>query len=236
MNYSTGINWELFFKQVDLVYNDSPLYIKNFLPTPSNFISWKDVNNILNNTDLKWSIIEDSKDIFIPTYNSFTNKNFQDKKFISHHINKGNTFIIQEYITYNEYTKTLLNEIESYFRVASGSHIFGSKNVGSTNSYLPHIDEDPLFIFNIEGKTKWNLFSNKVSNLLEREEINDKIDYKRLTPNFTQILSPGDFLYIPQRTFHSATPIMDSPYRLSLNVSNFLSKVNFRIDKNYYNV
>jgi ribosomal protein L16 Arg81 hydroxylase len=236
MNYNTGINWDLFFTQVDLIHDDKPVYIKNFLPNPKNFITWEDVSIILNNSSLKWRIIKKGLETQVPVYTSFTGDILQNKEFIQEHINSGSTFIIEKFITYNEFVKSLLNEIENYFSVAAGAHIFGSKNNSKTISYSPHVDNDPLFIFNIEGITKWSLFSNMSSSLLTRNEINWNIESNKLTPHSDYTLSPGDFLYIPKRFYHTASPFTQDPYRLSLNVSTFLDQVSSRIDKTYYQI
>tara|TARA_R100001463_G_scaffold12998_6_gene34757 strand:+ start:41 stop:745 length:705 start_codon:yes stop_codon:yes gene_type:complete len=234
MSYSTNINWDLFFNQVDLIHNDKPIYIKNFLPNFQDYISWKDVNNILNNSLLNWRLIKDGYGVNIPTYNTFTGDILQDKSFISSLINKGSTFIIEKFITYNEPVKSLLNDIEAHFNISAGAHIFGSKNQPQTKSYSPHVDNDPLFIFNIKGTTKWNLYSNPTSRLLQRDEINSNVIKENLTPYPDVILHPGDFLYIPQRIYHTASPTTTDLHRLSLNVSTFLD-LN-PIDKNYYQI
>ena len=236
MSYNTDINWDLFFNQVDLIYDDKPIFIKNFLPNPKNFITWDSVNTILNNSSLEWRIIENNSSIQIPTYKPFTGGIFQDKKFIQNHINKGNTFIIENYVIYNEFVKSLLSEIEKYLNIVAGAHIFGSKNKKETVSYPPHIDDNPLFIFNIEGITKWNLFSNNSSFLFNRDEINKNVQSNKLVPHSEYILAPGDFLYIPTRVFHKATPNIKDSYRLSLNIATFLNMLDFKIDKNYYQI
>lgn len=234
MNYNTGINWDLFFNQVDLVHDDKPVYIQNFISNPQNFVSWEDISSILNNHLLEWRIINNGFETKVPVYQSFIGDIFQDKSFIYEHIKKGSTFIIEKYITYNEYVKSLLVEIENHFDVAAGAHIFGSKNKPKTISYSPHIDYDPLFIFNIEGITTWDLFTNKSSTLLTRNEVNQNVELNKLTLYSTYNLSPGDFLYIPQRTYHKAIPDTNHPHRLSLNVSTFVNQSSLRIDKSYY--
>ena len=105
----------------------NPIFIKGFLPNPKNFITWDIVNAILNNSSLKWRIIENKNPIQIPTYKPFTGDVFQDKKFIQNCINKGNTFIIENYVIYNEFVKSLLSEIEKYFNITAGAHIFWFK-------------------------------------------------------------------------------------------------------------
>ena len=193
--------------------------------------------NILNNTYLHWKFIRNREFPKVPNIEYFNGLSTQNKKAIQYYVNEGYTFIIEGYEIYNEPIKSLLSEIEQKIDGHTRINIFGSKNKATTNSYPPHLDETPLLIFQAVGKAEWNLYSNKTSNLFFRETINQNCDYSKLNQSHQFTLSPGDFLYIPQRYFHKVKDFSNEPYRLSFHVASFSSEreVN-RYDKNYYQI
>ena len=235
MSYNTDINWDLFFTE-ELKYDDKPIYIKNFLPKVEKYVNWDIIQHILNNTNLSWRFINNRNFPEIPLVQYFDKSIAQNKTAIQHYINEGYTFIIDGYDIYNEYIKSLCLEIEARTDAFAKIKIFGSKNTQFTNSYPPHLDETPLLIFQTAGKAEWNLYSNRTSNLYERETINQNLDYTRLTQSHQFLLSPGDFLYVPQRYFHKVKDFKKEPYRLSLHIAPFLLEEGIKFDKNYYNI
>ena len=246
MNYNTNINWDLFFDQIDLIYNDKPVFVQNFLPDYEKYISWQDVENSLNYYNYRWSIIENSSRINIPEYADSNNKSSQNKSFISHHINQGNTFIIGDFSIHNFLIKGLCQEIENIFpEIACGVNVFGSKTTTTTSSFKPHSDKHPIFVFNIAGECDWTLYKNQSSYLLGHHDLNILVNEKDLSPSLEITLSPGDMLYIPQKVYHLAKPKDTEPYRLSLSVCGFDHKLssngqllskNMKIDKNHYQI
>jgi ribosomal protein L16 Arg81 hydroxylase len=228
MNYNTDINWDLFFSQVDLIYDDKPLLIKNFIPNPESLASWKDVEKSLNGYELGWEIIENSKKINIPTLNiRWKNGGYFDKEFIYNNINQGKTFQITRYSTQNNYIRKICSEIETLFPVTTDAHLYGSK--GNNSSSFPyHYDRPTNFIIQTYGECKWEVYSNTIS-LLFQEDF-PRLDPTKLTPIIQTTLTPGDLLYIPSRFHHAAFP--NQP-RLSVSIPCFPGTVG-RWDKTIY--
>lgn len=228
MKYKSGINWNLFLNEVDLLHNDKPVYLKNFVPNYQNLLSWGDVESSLNNYQSEWEIINNrGHKVDIPLVKNQWSPPYQNKNFIHKHIQNGSTFTLSKYSVYNNYTKTLGSEIEDVFKVSSEMFVFGSKKESSP-SFKPHYDEPSNFIIQIEGNTKWIVYSNTISELISNPPIPP--DFQKLSPLIETTLQPGDFLYIPSRCFHVAIP--QSP-RLSISIP-CKPGTHGRIDKTIY--
>jgi ribosomal protein L16 Arg81 hydroxylase len=228
----TGVDWAFFSSQVDLVHNDKPLYIPNFLPSPNKYVTWNDIENYINLSQGHFSIIDNESKNLIPSpfISSFNNREIQDKNHTHQNINNGSSFILAEHDLHHLYTSALSSEIDDIFKVASEAQVIGSKNSNSI-SFPPHLDSDPVFIFQIQGEIEWTLYDNKVTNLGNRDLINKYLDYNKLTNPKTYPLSPGDFLYVPQRTYHN---IKVKSQRLTLTFPCHNIEYTSPIDRNYY--
>jgi len=229
MNYNTGINWNLFFNQVDLIHDDKPVYIKNFIPNPEKLASWEDVEKALNSYQTHWNLLKNNKKVNIPTHSAFWGEEYLDKNFIQNHIQKGKTFIILKYSIFNSYAKKICSEIENLFPVIADSHVYGSKGNSST-SLSHHYDRPSNFIIQTYGKCEWKIYLNSISSLIQ--ENFPPLNPQKLTPLIEVVLSPGDILYIPSRFHHVALPT--NP-RLSVSIP-CTPEVKGRWDKNYYKI
>ena len=233
-NISTEANWSLFFQQVDLYQNDKPVLVKNFLPHPEKYLSWKDVQISLDGYYSHWEIIKNGIKQNIPKIPSRWHNEFYDKKFLSDSINNNDIFTILNYSIHNEYTRALCKEIEELFPVVAEIHVYGSK--GNTSSSFPqHYDMPSNFIIQAYGECKWEVYSNSISNLLEASNYTPS-DLTQFTPLIQTTLKPGDMIYIPSRTYHAAFP--DQP-RLSISIpchSSISTGADGRVDKNYFKI
>ena len=231
MNYNTGINWELFFDQVDLVHNDKPIYIPNFLPNPEKLVSWKDVEKFLNNyqPQSSWELIKNNKVLNIPTCTLKWGGDYPDKKFVKQHITQGETFIMLKYSIFNTYAKAICKEIEDLFPVVTDVHVYGSK--GSTSTSFPyHYDTPSNFIIQAYGKCDWKIYNSSISSLIQ--ENFPSLNPQKLNPIIEVTLTPGDMLYIPPRFHHASFP--NQP-RLSASIP-CLPGTGGRWDKEYYKI
>jgi hypothetical protein len=229
MNYNTGINWDLFFDQVDLIHDDKPIYIKNFLPNPEKLASWEDVEKALNNYGAKWEIIKNNQNVNIPKNFLKWSEEYFDKSFIHNCINKGETFVIEKYSIQNDYARSICKEIEDLFPVITDIHVYGSKGNIST-SFPYHYDLPANFIIQTYGECNWKVFNNSISTLLEITKYAPNPN--KLTPIIETILTPGDMLYIPSRYHHAAFP---NQSRLSASIPCYPGTEG-RWDKNYYKI
>jgi hypothetical protein len=229
MNYNTGINWDLFFNQVDLIHNDKPIYIKNFLPNPEKLASWDDVEKALNSYISKWDLIQNNKIVNIPLLPAKWGPGYLDKKFILNHIQKKETFSILYYSLLNSYANLICKEIEDLFPVITDIHVYGSK--GNTSTSFPyHYDRPSNFIIQTYGECDWKVYNSSTSSLIQ--ENFPILDPQKLTPIIETTLTPGDMLYIPARFHHAAFP--NQP-RLSASIPCY-SGVKGRWDRNYYKI
>jgi len=235
MNYNIDLNWDLFFSQVDLIHDDKPVFIKNFLPNYKKFLSWDTVEKSINRYNCKIDLLDPndgSKFIPIPTYPNMYGEHLQDKKFIFDKINKGYTFMARGYSFSHPYLSLLCSEINNKFKTNSEAQFLGSKG-NLSNSFNDHCDETPILIFQTFGQIKWTVYDNKISSLFPREITNTNIKTNKLTNPTTFTLSPGDFLYLPNRTYHKIT--LKEP-RLTISISCFPIRFTNLIDRNYYNL
>tara|TARA_R110000796_G_scaffold125456_1_gene239994 strand:+ start:45 stop:770 length:726 start_codon:yes stop_codon:yes gene_type:complete len=234
--YPTGIDWNLFLNEIDLLHGDKPVYIPNFLPNPEKYCNFIEVERMLNTQAVEWKLAgnEDNKDISIniPEYLDQFNDPYQCKQTISEGIKNGFTFFMRGYSFQNPYINALCAEIDDLFSCNSEGIVFGSK-VGIDNSFTPHTDPDPIFAFQIEGNITWTLFDNKCTGLYSRRYINNTRDINKLTNPTPYNLSPGDFLYVPTRTYHK---IKVKEPRLTLSVANFNEMYTSKADRNYYQI
>tara|TARA_R110001592_G_scaffold356986_1_gene659587 strand:+ start:69 stop:764 length:696 start_codon:yes stop_codon:yes gene_type:complete len=229
MNYNTDINWDLFFNQVDLIQDDKPILLKNFIPNPEKLVSWKDVENALTNYEARWEIIKDNQKINIPTTFSKWGGEYFDKNFIYNCINEGKTFIIEKYSIQNDYARSICKALENLFPIITDIHVYGSK--GKTSSSFPyHFDLPSNFIIQTYGECNWKVYSNRVSLLLSENKKPMNLYPDKLTPIIETTLIPGDVLYIPDKHYHAAFP--NQP-RLSASIPCYPGTKN-RWNKSYY--
>lgn len=227
----TGINWDIFFSQVDLIHNDKPVYIPNFLPNPNNYVTWKNIEDYINFSQGYFRIIDKNKgNIDPPLIKTFYDKDIQDKNYIHNHLSQGYSFAFSEHSIIHPYASSLCSEIDSLFLVNSESQVMGSIN-SNCDSFPPHMDTNPIFVFQSQGTIEWTLYDNKVSHLWPRDFISTHLDYNKLSNPKTYTLTPGDFLYVPERTYHNIK--VKSP-RLTLSINCFDPRNTLNLDRNYY--
>lgn len=230
MNYSTNINWDLFKNQVDLIHNDKPVFIKNFLPNPEKYVNKKEVEIALNQYQVNWEIVsKSSQKVEIPQYlNGWHEYPIQDKSFIHNKIKEGNTFIINKYRIHNGFTQNFCLEIENNFNVQADIHVYGGFGKEMA-SFPPHFDHQSVMVFHVLGECPWVIYNNQHSTL---ERNTQKINPTKLTPFIEINMTPGDFLYIPERWIHVANPTNE---RLSMTVT-CERKRGDGWDQNYYKI
>ena len=206
-------------EEQNLNISDGPFVVKNFLKNVEDYLNWNTLNEAINSDVVEWRLIDlelADKNFVIPRKQSYWAETpQQNKQFILDHVNNESTFLISRCYMLNDNIKSLVSDIQEVFHVASDIHIYGSKGTNS-KSFAPHSDTYEVFIIQAIGDTDWTVFKNKRSNLIpytpggsyypKREE---------LTPELEVTLSPGDLLYIPPRTYHSAKPNMP---RLSMTI------------------
>ena len=206
----------------ELLLNDRPSYLENFLEDCDSLVDWNSIEDCLNRPELfDFELIDtNNKQIEIPTHEKLWvwHKQVQEKSFLFEKINQGHTLVILNYSYYNRKTIEFLKKIETLFYVRSAIHIYCG--IGNSCSFSIHEDFPANFIVQIEGKTRWKVFNNRCSTLFRLGTLNGMVENHAIDENILDLcidveLSPGDALYIPSRCFHAAYP---SEKRISMSI------------------
>lgn len=227
------------FEESYLLTIDKPFVFKKLITTPEELLTWKDVEQCLNNPAFYNFDIIDNKindKIKIPEHKKawVFNKLVQDKKFLIEQVNSGNTLIVNNYGFHNFQTNQLLQIIETVFYTDAAMHVYCG--LAGSNSFSVHEDIPSNFILQVDGVTSWTIFENRSSTLVASGYRPTVDEIKQFTPALTIDLSPGDLLYIPSRAYHVARP---TSKRLSISIPcwpKFGEPKEYSIDRNYYTI
>lgn len=208
--------------ETNLLYDDRPHYFKNLLENPSELLTWKDVEHCLNRPELyNFEMInEENLKVQIPESSKawIWDRKVQDKAFMFDNLHRGHSLIIMNYSYYSDKTVRLCEIFERMFNVNSAIHVYCG--LTGSKSFPIHDDYPVNFIFQVEGKTRWKVFENRISYLYKIGSLNDRIEGRRIDESELKVaidveLEPGDALYIPSRAYHCAYP---TGKRLSMSI------------------
>lgn len=230
-----NINWLKLLKHIR--YNDAPIVLKNILNNPSQYVTWEDVENVINKNDCYVELIRDQIKVDIPGFKYFWyGKSIHHKKFIFDSINSGDTFIINQYTNWKKEINDLCSSIEQCYDVIVDAHVYGGLK-DNCKSFKQHVDVPANFICQVEGTTHWQVYNNRSSALLNHYQTNTlSIPDNTLDVELDVMLEPGDVIYLPSRTFHAAFP---TGKRLSISIScksKNATNEYIPLDRNYYNI
>lgn len=195
-------------------FPDIPIISKQCF-SHDDIISWKDIENYLNNnysfTQDQLNIIDENGDNFNPNMGDYSwspIKRYIPKEVFSL-INSGNTFALFNMSRFNQRCNFLADQIEnSLDKIALDFHVFGGlKSI--CHSFSIHKDFSYNLIFQIDGKSRWMVYNRNSSlprNLDADEQLSLLID---------EVLNPGDVIYIPVNYYHKCIPMGK---RLSISV------------------
>lgn len=230
---------EKIYTKVDLENDDKACHFKNFIKEPEKLLTWQDVEDCINNPNFyEFELIDhDNNKVMIPEHNKAWNyrKPVQDKEFIFNHVNHGHTIVITNYGFRNQYTNNLLKTFEEMFDVHAAMHVYAG--LQGSRSFTIHDDYPCNFIIQIEGKTRWQIFENRISGLFKTGRMNGIVNTSVLRPAIDVVLEPGDALYIPSRAYHVAEP---TESRLSISIPCWhrltTDSPNSSVDRNNYRI
>lgn len=204
-------------QETNLLYEDKPHIFRGILEAPEKLASWNDVEHCLNNPQFyNFEIIDkDSNKIPIPEHNKawIYERAVQEKSWLFDKVSTGHSLVISNFTFANPVVNELMKVFENLFDVHSAGHLYCGFE--GSNSFHIHDDYPVNFILQIEGKTRWKVFNNKISYLYQTGIMNGKLNESDLEVCIDEVLEPGDMLYIPSRTFHVAYP---TEKRISLSV------------------
>ena len=190
------------------------------------FVTWEDAENALN---APWNhvitVIDDygkRMDLDMVEEPWFY-KQVPKKKELFELANEGYTINICQYGHGNTYIEKLLTTIESTFDGCSDCHIFITTGVDNSHpSFKPHFDKPCNFIMQMEGKTRWKVYNERCSELLEGTDPPYTPNEDELTIAIDTVLEQGDVLYFGSRHYHNTEHKEGS--RLSVSIPTWFPK------------
>lgn len=162
--------------------------------------TWADFNRYYNtyaSTD-NFEIIKDSKKIKVPSdqnMNSWVTLNKIDTAKCTEILNQPNTgFVVTKGIDkHSPFTTNICANLEMMFNGVCGAHLYGGASDNEPNSSFPvHKDSTLNVIFQLDGESHWTVYNG------------DNKD--NLTIVYSELLTPGDLLYIPKGMYHMCKP------------------------------
>jgi len=224
----------------NLLTDDKPCFFKGLLENPSDLLTWADVESCMNRPELfQFELIEPNTNqkVDIPEHTKawIWDRKVQDKSFIFEKFNQGHSLVITNYGFYSEKTNHLLTIFEKLFYVNAAIHVYCG--LTGARSFPIHDDYPCNFIFQVEGKTRWKVFKNRISYAYKTGTMNNVVKEEDLEVAIDVELEPGDGLYIPARCFHVAYP---TDKRLSISIpcwNRFTTESpTTSVDRNYYRI
>lgn len=196
--------------------NDSPRVWRNAV-TP--FLTWQDAENALNNP---WShvitVIDDDgrrmdlEEVEEPWFFMGVPR----KKELFELANEGYTINICKYGHGRPEVDELLHHMENAFDGCGDCHMFITNGANNNHpSFHPHYDKPVNFIIQMDGETRWQVYNERASHLIEGSDPPYRPCQEELTIAIDTVLTPGDVLYFPARAYHNTRHT--SGARLSLS-------------------
>lgn len=150
-------------------------------------------------------------------------------------VNAGYTANICKYGHGKPEVDELLSLMETAFDGCADCHIFVTNGANNAHpSFHPHWDKPCNFIIQMEGETRWQVYKERASALIEGEDPPYVPRQEELTIDIDTTLTPGDVLYFPSRAYHN-TRHTKGP-RLSLSLPIWTPKRCCCSDRTRYNL
>tara|TARA_A100001388_G_scaffold238332_1_gene193045 strand:+ start:253 stop:957 length:705 start_codon:yes stop_codon:yes gene_type:complete len=225
---------ELPFLDPTIFYaDDSPRVWRRAVPK---FVRWKDAENALN---APWNHIitvidDDGKRMDLDMVEEpWFYKQVPRKEQLFDLVNNGYTINICQYGHGNTYIESLLKTIESTFDGCCDAHLFVTSGRDNSHpSFKPHFDKPCNFIMQMEGKTRWKVYNERCSALLEGGDPPYTPSQDELTIAIDTVLEEGDVLYFGSRYYHNTEHTEGS--RLSVSIPIWFPKRCECSDRKHY--
>lgn len=185
-----------------------PFVLKNVFKY-ENIISWDDIENYLNNPYIH------NDDVEVIDSSSGIKFNLSRIHYPYCHIEriipsqvfnlikKGNSFVLLNMNRFNKKLNFLANEIES--NVVGNNfldfHLYCGLD-SKTNSFKAHSDKSHNIIMQVDGVSRWKVYSDWYDQSL----IFPSNLEKNLNVIIDELLNPGDIVYIPAGVVHLCIP------------------------------
>jgi ribosomal protein L16 Arg81 hydroxylase len=213
--------------------DDRPRVWRNAV-TP--FVSWQDAEDALN---APWNHVitvigDDRKRMDLemveePWFYTYVPK----KEELFELANAGYTINICKYGHGKPEVDELLSQLENTFDGCADCHIFVTTGANNSHpSFNPHWDKPNNFIIQMEGETRWQVYNERASTLIEDQDHLYLPTDDELSIAIDTVLTPGDVLYFPARAYHNTRHVSGS--RLSLSIPIWCPKRGCCSDRNRY--
>jgi ribosomal protein L16 Arg81 hydroxylase len=225
--------------ETNLLIDDKPHFFKQLVKNPEEYLTWSDVESCLNNPYLyQFEMIDQyNTKIDIPQHKKawIWDREIQDKRFLFDKFHQGHGLVIMNYGFHSQRTMELLKVFETLYQVNSAIHVYcGLQN---SKSFTIHDDYPCNFIIQVEGRTRWKIFNNRISYMYRTGTMNGRLREEDLEVAIDVTLEPGDGLYIPSRMYHCAYP---EGKRLSMSIPCWNRFPNDpptnAVDRNFYRI
>lgn len=227
---------EQILRCTNFIFDDRGYYFPQLFQNPEQYLTWKDVEICANNPAFyEFELIDHNQDkVNIPRNERawITEKTVQHHQHIVNQINHGHSAIIMNYGFHNRATQELLQVFEKNWNVDCAIHVYAG--LTGSKSFKIHDDYPCNFIIQVEGKTDWRIYKNRISALYHTGYQQSILRHEDLELDLEVTLTPGDALYIPSRAYHCAAP---QEKRLSMSIPCWPRMPNaqsFTFDRNYY--
>ena len=202
------------------------------------FVTWQDAEDALNNPwNYAISVIGDDRKRMDLEHveEPWFNMDVPRKQELFELVNAGYTVNICKYGHGKPEVDELLSQIETSFDGCADCHIFVTNGANNAHpSFNPHWDKPCNFIIQMEGETRWQVYNERASALLEGADPPYLPRQEELTIDVDTTLTPGDVLYFPSRAYHN-TRHTNGP-RLSLSLPIWFPKRCCCSDRTRYNL
>ena len=202
------------------------------------FVTWQDAEDALNNPwNYAISVIgDDRKRMMLPLVEEpWFYMDVPRKQELFEYVNAGYTVNICKYGHGKPEVDELLSLMETAFDGCADCHIFVTNGANNAHpSFHPHWDKPCNFIIQMEGETRWQVYKERASALLEGPDPPYVPRQEELTIDVDTTLTPGDVLYFPSRAYHN-TRHTNGP-RLSLSLPIWFPKRCCCSDRSRYNL
>jgi ribosomal protein L16 Arg81 hydroxylase len=110
----------------------------------------------------------------------------------------------------------LAESFEAFFRAATKINIYAGWR--TCHGLDLHRDNQEIFIAQLDGRKRWLLYGFSADGL-DRSQLRDH-SVPPVGADLDEILTPGDFLYIPRGCYHVALPLNEPTLHLTIGVKN----------------
>lgn len=188
-------------------FSKKALYINGSEEKYKNLFDWSDINKLLESTFLP------DDDILIVNNGKFIK--YDSIPTIIEEANNGATMVINKLHQKNKKIGLLTERIGSYFKEPVQVNLYlGQPDI---NGFNLHYDTHDVFIFQLFGKKKWEIYEANleapVFNMKKHSK--DKPDYE---PYISKTLENGDFLYVPRGHWHCPIAIEETSLHLTIGI------------------